>query len=320
MSYGRVLTPRFYTDSINFYASRGVSRSSLVEDIGAASVDSGYSIYQSIDMNPTNPCQWATDATGDTVSIRIDFGEAVTCDYVAIMGHNLDTTGGKIRIARSATEPSSGGGTVPTGISDYFNANDLLTGYYSVDEDGDTILSFSDNSYRYWLIEFEDVSSWSGDLQIGAILLGNRFNSPVAVDNNYSRSMAFDGVQTSRAYAGKDFATASHLGPSSGDYAPFLDADSTNRFGARRSYNLTVSFIGDDDLFPSDHADSEASVNFSGTVFNKVGGSFLPFIFQPSITSTTKGDFLWARVGNEITTSRVGHNVETVTFDVMQVF
>lgn len=324
MTYGRLLTPRFYPDSVNHYASRGATRSTMITDKGG-SYNTGYNKYQLFDLNPLNYASFATDAGTSTVSVQVDFGEAVSCNYVAILNHNIGTSGGKFRIARSASTMSAGGGTDATGISQILNASSISEPpsaiYVTPANDGDTIVSMNAQSYRYWLFEFEDVATWSDDLIIGSIMIGTYYDSTVAPDITSTRENAFSGVSNRQAYAGKDFAFASHLQPNTGAYSPFLDSSEYDRFGSRRAYDFTTSYLADSNVYPSDHADANAASNFMARVWNKVGGSFLPFIFQVNNLSTTKGDFIFARFDSNIMqTSRPSNNTETLSTRVVQVF
>lgn len=327
MAYNRPLLPRFYIDNCNFQASRGLSRNSMITvDAGEIGLNTGYTKYQMFDMNPNNYVTFDTSGASDSVLIAIDLGvSGISTNSLGILNHNIDTASGNITIKHhtSAITAPTGVGTAVASIAAVVNGGVVWAGTSTPANDGDTLLTFTASTDRYWAVIFNDVSTWSGtDLKIGEIFLSKYFTMSLSPDLPSSRSFAFDGVQVQKSYGGKAFGSARWLAPSSGDYVPFRSVSTSETLAAgRESYDFSWSYLDDDEVVPENMAAPYGSSNFFGDVVNKTGMNLLPFIFTPDSTSTAKGDYMYSRFDqNTITISTPVPHVSTFSARIVQEF
>ena len=325
MSYGRMLKPRFYMDNFNWQASKGLSRNtalSIVTGSGTIALLAGTK-YNLFDMNPLNTSTFDSDTTSDTVSILIDMGVAgLATDSITIMNHDLLSGAGKIRVAYSASTMVKAGGTAVAFTS---ILNGAVTGDYSIPAaDGDTTLTFTSNSSRYWLVEFEptvSVAGWSDALTIGMIVLGTYTTLATSPEFPIGRSNAYDGVRVTKSIGGKAFGSASWTAPNTGDYSPFRGLIEETKMGGRLAYDFSVSYLTDTTVYPSDSATPYASANFRADVVNKCSMELIPFIWTQDSTSVIAGDYLYARFDQpSFNTSSVATNVESFSARIVQEF
>ena len=325
MTYGRALLPRFYMDNVNWLASRGKSRNAMIginSGAGFDDLNSGFTKYQLFDMNPNNFVTFDTDTGTDTVSITIDFGTNTPSDSITFMNHNINSAGGRIRIAHdtSAITTENGGNTAP--LTEVLNGT-VAGNIATPAADGETILKFTSSSERYWAIEIYDVSTWTDDLQIGNIVLGEYYTMTVHPDMPTNRDTSMSGVSVRESAGGEFFGSASWLSANDGvgTYSPFRSDTYFKRVAGREAYDLSYSYIADTSVYPSDRADSTGSSNFLADVVNKAGMSLIPFVWVPDSTSSTEGDYLYARFDqNSFSTSSPSANVENFSARIVQEF
>ena len=326
MSYGRLSKPRFFMDNMNWLFSRGRSRDTyLTINTGAGFIDlnSGSTKYQMFDMSPSNDASFDTGGTTDTVSIMMDYSlSSFPTDHIIIMNHNLDTSGGKIRVAHDTVPITTvGGGTGVTNLTSVLNGAVTSSVSYPA-EDGDTVLTFDSSSDRYWVVEFYDVATWTAtDLTIGEIVLGEYYTMPVSPDMPVTKSRTHEGVSVRRSYGGKSFGSASWIMANMEAYTPFRTNTSVRKMSGRESFAFSVSFMDDSSIYPSDMQSPSARDNFVRDVINKAGANLIPFIFLADSESTTEGDFLYSRFDSDtFTTDRQAWQVEGFKIKVVQEF
>jgi hypothetical protein len=327
MTYQRLSKPRFYMNNVTWLASRGVSRDDMITILSEsgtptnAGLNAGYTKYQIFDDNPHDYVTFDTlDGTDtDTVSVLIDFGQAIECNSISILNHDIYSSSGSCRVAWSATLPGAGGGTGVTTPRSVMVNGSWAGGVIVPAANGDTVATFAAQSARYWLVEFNQSGDWTTDLQIGEIVLGKYWTSPVSPDLPVNRSTLSDGVQVRQSVGGKSFGFASNIGASSSDYAPFRGGASELAVAGRETFDFSIGFIADTHLYPSDRADIDASDNFLSDVYNKTAMNLLPFVFACDSASTTEGDYLWARFDQQSFDSiRKGWEVESMNLRVVQ--
>jgi len=308
MSYNRIAKPRFYMDTPNWKISRGdnISGWSLLAGGGSAVTDL-------IDMKPLNRCSFDTSENPTThIVLQWDTGVTSTADkfdYVAILNHNLKEAEGKIRVAYKATPFSgnAGDGTSVTNMTEVVNgtvSGNVATPSYN----GSTIVTFDEvtaNDGRYWAIEIEDDSNFSAtDLEIGSIMLGEYYDMPHSPDLSVKRDFEYDGVTLHQSLGGGEYSTATHFGGDDFDSnlfgQPFRHRTTTSfrRTGGRMSYDMKFSYLNDTNLMPSDLSSPWGDSVFHD-VWNKTSGRFNPFIFAVDGTSTTTGDYIFARFNQD---------------------
>ena len=335
MTYQRIQTPRFYIDTTSWLVSRGVASTEFdVPSAGANLIDhdATHVDEELFDMNPANQVIFSTSDSSATRADHVMFviDKQVTdipTNFVAVLNHNMDSASGKFRIATStnaitAADPSA------VACSSVLNAADS-SDIFTPATDGDSIVTLdSASSSRYIAIQFEGDSTFSAsnDLKIGCILIGEYFDMPLAPDLQVTRSVSFanDIMETP---AGRRFSQAKWLEGNQSSTTqsgqPFRTAGTPThqRFGGRTQYNMSFSFLDDDDLTTSDISTDSATDSFYNLVWNRTGGSHIPFIFTPDKTSTTAGDHLFARFGqDEWSSQQVASNVYSTALSVIEEF
>lgn len=325
MSYGRLKTPRFYMDKVNWLFSRGVSRNtalSINSGAGSIALNSGYTKYQPFDMDVSNIASFNSDTTTDTVSIAINLSISDAMTSLSILNHNLDTAGGKIRIAYSGSAITAvGGGTAVSGLTEVLNGT-VSGGYATPAADGDTVLKFTSATARYWVVEFYDVSTWADDLTLGEIVLGEYYDMPHSPDMSSTKETEFEGVTVRRSVGGHAFGSALWVGANeTATYTAFRRGTDVRKQGGREVYNFTTSYVADTDIYPSDRKSPGSSANFLYDVVNYAGMELIPFIFATDKDSSITGDYLWARFDQPVfTTTRQTWGVETFSSRIVQEF
>jgi hypothetical protein len=324
MSYGRVNKPRFYPDAINWMASRGWSREDrLTLKSGTIDTGAGYTKYQLIDLNAFNPCVF--ESIGSVTDIVIEVNQehaARKIDFIAIMNHNLYDAGAFVQVnTHTATIPNAATGT-QVALKKVIGCDQYATDTNNIDFDQyqvDSIAYFetaTTNQYAAVIIQPipGGLNQFDDDISIGAILIGYRYTMPNSGDMNIVRTQPFEGVTVRSTDAGKRYGHASWVAANDGDdYAPFRydTGECHRRPGGRQAYDINFSYIADTDLFPEDWADvnSGSETDFITQVYNRTAGPMLPFIWTPDSTSTTEGDYMFARLMNEIKPQKVANRV-----------
>ena len=307
MSYGRIEIPRFYIDEVNWKISWGQSISywSLI----TGSLNTGSNVYDLIDMKPLNRCSFDTSSNQTTHIIlqwdTTSTSSATVMDYVAILNHNLNTANGRVRVAYKETAfTGAGEGTTVSNLTAVVNAT-VDTNVIDPARDGSTLFTFDEvgaDDGRYWAIEIEDDSNFSGtDLEIGGIMLGEYYTMPHAPNMSVKRAIDYDGVKVQTSIGGGEFGNANYLGGEDFSESTFgqpfrVNATSpVRRAGARISYDMNFSFISDTDLMPENMAHPYSADSAFIDIWMKTGGQLIPFVFTPNSTSTKMGDYMFAR-------------------------
>ena len=325
MSYGRLSKPCFYMDNFNWQASRGLNRNTALT-IKSAALNTGYTKYQMFDMDPVNYASWNVGGGGTKISILIDLGIAgIKTDSITIMNHDLGTQGGNIRVAASSATMSAGGGTTVTNLTEVLNGT--VSGSYPSTvaapvNDGDTLLTFDSVSLRYILVEFDDVAAgWNADVKIGAIVLSKKYTMPISPDMPVSKSTAYEGVRVRKSYSGKAFGSASWILANTGDYTAFRYGTEELKVGGRETFDFSIGFMDDSNIYASDRATPRASDNFLADVVVKSAMNLIPFIFAIDSASSVEGDFLYSRFDADTFASiRKAWKVESFSLRLIQEF
>ena len=327
MTYARPQKPRFFTDNVNAMKINGYAKTDIIGD-EAGTFNTGYDEFDLFDLNPLNVGSWNTSGnTGTHIVISVDLGDSgFTTDYFACLNHNLNTAEGGIRIAYSGT-PISAAGSGNSVVLDtqYLNATESGTpNQIEPSADGDTVFSFTARTERYWIIEIYDLTAFSGtDLEIGSFILGEMYSLPNAPDLNVTHDFSVDGVQISESIGGKRFSNPDWIkanNNSGTNYIPFRRDIGAQQLPGRERFSLSYSFISDDDLLPS-NLGAPTGDNFATDVLAKTGWHTLPFIFTIDDTSTTQGDYMFARfMSNSFSITQVAWRVYNMAFSVEQEF
>lgn len=130
------------------------------DSVAASDTASGYDAANLSDLRPYT--YWiAANATGDK-TITVDYGAAVSCGALAVVGHNLGTVGSTLALASSATGAFAGEQTAR--LSGKTCSDDLAAAW-----------SFVAASARYWRLT---ISGSAAAPMIGCLLLGPRLDFP----------------------------------------------------------------------------------------------------------------------------------------------
>ena len=339
MTHQRIVSPKFYTDIINSMIARGYASSNFtVQATNTGNhfvgIKSGGGVVQELfDMNPQKRVTFetATDSTSkeDHVLLNLDFGTPIPLSFVAILNHNMKTATAEFFSCGASSAITLDDTSDKIASTEVINA-DNSSNVFTPDNDGDSIITFNANqNFQHFGIQIGGTSSAfsSTDLKIGQIVIGMAFELTASPDLNVSKSISY-GNDIMETPAGKKFSSARFLeGFSSSDTTagqPFRNKGTNTalRFGGRTQYDLNYSFVNDTDLTSSDiSTNNHASFDFYNAVWNKTNGSHIPFIFTPDSASTTVGDYLYARFGqNQLQTTQVASRVFNTSLSIIEEF
>ena len=339
MTHQRIVSPKFYTDIINSMIARGYASSNFTVQAtntgnNFVGIKSGGGVVQELfDMNPQKRVTFDTsasaDAKADSVLINLDFGTAIPLSYVAILNHNMKTADAEFFVCANTSAIVRDNSGAITASSEVINA-DESSNVFTPDNDGDSIITFDSNlNFQHFGIQIEGVSGdfSSTDLKIGQIVIGMAFELSGSPDLQVNRTIEY-GNDIMETPGGKRFSSARFLeGFTSSDTTagqPFRSkgTNTSLRFGGRTSYNISYSFMSDTALTSSDiSTNNHASFDFYNAVWNKTNGSHIPFIFTPDSSSTTIGDYLYARFGqNELQLTQVASRVFNTSLSIVEEF
>ncbi len=331
MSYQRFLKPAYYPSFLPHMVGRGYSISTLI-DLQSGTLNTGSSEYDLIDGRPLSRVSFDTSSTTTAILLRFDFGvtSEMPLDFVAILNHNFYTAGAtaiQVRHHTSAfTSVSDGtavtltavvGGTTGSGGDPPI--------YYPVD--GSTIYTFPEvDNKRYWaiVITYHGAAFTSTDLEIGQIMLGRRHVASAGPDvGSIRRSVDFDGIQLETSIGGQTFGNASYIAPggtSSSFGQPFHNATTSywRRAGGRRSLKFRQHFMLDTEMAKDDISSGVRGDSFEENVLQITAGALHPLVFCPDSTSTTLGDYMFARLQASMVTDEVAHNVRSMDVAVTE--
>jgi len=315
-----VRTPRFYTDYINYFLSRGSTQDGNF-DVQPTSVN-GLSIIglqngteaELFDMKPTNTVDFNTSADPDGhVIISLDLKASYKKSFIAILNHNLNTADGKIRISASNTEAhvqaADFGSATAITCTEVVNAGSISTNIITPATDGSTIVRFTESDLRYWGIQFEGNGGnefSATDLYVGCILAGEYYEMPHAPDMAIKRSIIFDQVKVMESVGGQRFSNMSNIGrqAESGSISPFSTSIHAARIhGGRITYDMNFSYLNSTDVMPNEYDIYEiADDAVVEDVWNKTNGRHLPFIFsvdKDSEGNNAESEHIFARFGQD---------------------
>tara|TARA_B100000424_G_scaffold152942_2_gene116823 strand:- start:9980 stop:10984 length:1005 start_codon:yes stop_codon:yes gene_type:complete len=334
MTYSRIQTPRFYVDHINWLISRGVSPDQFAMATGSNLIDHDASFVDAelFDMNPSRQVVFSTSDSSGTRADHLLFvidkqATNIATDFVAILNHNLNSANAQFFIHSSSSDITSAD-PANHSAAPILNATES-SDIFTPTSDGDSIIELSSVTNRYVAIQIQGVSSAfssSNDVKIGSIMIGKKFDMPISPDLNVTRNISF-GNDIMETPAGKRFSQArfleGNLSSSTQTGQPFRTKGTSGslRFGGRSSFQMNFSFISDENLVNSDISTQSTDSTFLNDVWNRTGGSHIPFIFTPDGSSTTNGDYLFARFDQDtLSLSQVASNVFSTSLGISEEF
>ena len=309
MAYQNVSTPRFYIDQFSYLLASNQVDNSYYD--GHTGIDKNVFSYPGlIGLNPTSQFI-LTDAGYFSFDIPTNFNTATPIGnktaYIAVLGHNLETIG-----MRVFTEWHDGDGTKPSiteneivnlhGTEDYYPSFDGYTFYKFTTEPS------SSETSRFLRLIFHKDGAWAG-LSLSSLSWGFVYEMPVAPDLSLSLEHDYSGIKKTTSMSGASFSNANWIKPPKwGDLEAWqLAYKETYSYGTvyevyhkhprpysgRRIWDLSFSYISDDDLEPenytgtlTDAQHSQGTVNWFEDVLHYTMGGHLPFIFQPNKDAT----------------------------------
>jgi len=301
------------------------SGSSAIDDPGEGNVMAGITAVRNGTVNPATGETLAGALNDFATSFDITDGSAVTVGEII----GIDDEAMRVTNVAGATITVSGRGIQGTSAAAHDpGASVYRYGAVKPSADGDTVITFTqENEDSYYGVMFLPEGAFDGvtDLQVGAILLGRTYTTPVSPDMSISTGYNYGGVSVRETVAGKRHAYASWLTGNVNDgsaiYQPFARGTGLRQYGGRFYADLTYSYMADTDIFPSDmSAPGIPNTNIlSDVVLRSIDGAHRPFITLLDSTSTTEGDFIWGRlVNNSLQLNQVSTNTYTASFRIEQ--
>ena len=330
------------------------------------------------DMKPLNQVEFNTTGNTDGhINLWFDLKTSgFKVDFVAILNHNMFMADAKVRISSSDGRDTNDDGTVDEsglvhvkavdhtnasnteggnalskiiGVADdtsssgnqqtgILNNKATADGSNSTWDTGHTIVTFSEESDRYWGIQFEGTNSQtsiahgngtfdaSNNLKIGCILLGQFYDMPQSPDLSVKRNIEFDGVTIQQSLGGQRYSNMSNHGRQNivdNNKTPFhTHYNSFGAYGGRMSYDMKFSYLNSTDVMPNNYNEFQnADEAIIEDLWNKTNGNHIPFIFTQDNASTDYSDFLFARFGkNSLNMTQVAPDVFDVSMRIEEEF
>ena len=167
------------------------------------------------------------------------------------------------------------------------NADAIASSIITPAADGSTIVKFTDQTLRYWGIQFEGNSSntfGSTDLFVGSIMIGEYFDMPHAPDLELTRMISYNRLNDlQESHGGQRFSNLKSFGrtATSTSKSPFTTASNGyDMYGGRIIYDMSFSFLNNTEIMPDEYDIIADDENFVSDVWNKTNGNHLPFIFS----------------------------------------
>lgn len=338
MANMNIRTPRFYTDLINYLLSRGSPQDDNFDvetGTNLIGIQTG-SEAELFDMRPLNKVDFDTSgATSDHVLINLNTS-TFKKSFVAILNHNMNSARAKVRIKSSNTEShvqavDMASATAMSNPAEVVNADAISSSIVTPTTDGSTIVRFDETSDRYFGIQFEGDSTFSGtDLFIGCILIGEYYDMPHAPDLNVKRSIIFDKNKVQESLGGQRYSNMTSHGRTgtTTTKSPFNNASYGNKvYGGRLAYDMNFSYLNATDVMPTEYDTIDSNLTYDAVVediWNKTNGSHLPFIFsidKDSEGNDAESEHIFARFAqNSLNMTQVAHDVFNISMRIEEEF
>ena len=329
MSYGRKLKPRFYVSRPDWLIHRG--EASVITVDAANDIAADVSILRAFDGQPSVRCSWPTLAasSADEIVTKIDLKNSSSdVSYVAILNHNMLDANAGFTLWGSDTDDYAA--STPITLSALVG----LGGSSPADNGSHVVLCSTPTNYRYyWLvIGARNEGGYDDDLEIGHIMLGSYYTAPHGPDVGITSGVIHDGGKMLETRGGQRHYISGWTTGADGQSLPFGPPFKTNTIASgnyndsviqpgRRFWKFSLSYLADTTVAPEDLSSGFLSPDCITNLFASVGGEALPFIFTPDSTSTTVGDYAFARFAEDtIEPEEVAHRMFTVKLSVEEEF
>lgn len=304
MSYKRANKPIFYVNHFYFGRARGIHAATLL-DVNGVNSDNDYKL---IDGNVQDVATFSCDGDSDDIYININIGSAaIDTNTIAILHHNLTAAGAVVQLHYdTAVMSSSNTGTAFTNMAAAIGCSTGSSPWSTITPTSgyaDLIATSSiTKTNQYIAIVISPAgSTYTDDITIGQVFIGDYYLMPNTGDLSVNRGYMYDAVTTHEARGGKRYTFGSWLtdGDNQDNYHPFGETNYMQHAGGREYLEMSWSYIDDDDLFESDTRDLGTHMDTISKVWWRVSGPYSPFIFCPDSTSTTVGDYMFARFAQD---------------------
>ena len=344
MAYQNVGTPRFYVDYGSWLKATGLFKDYSEAGMTWDNYGGGIDVFRNIiGLNPASQKVFSLNGTQQVCYYGISsgcFSEDSYLNYVAILGHNFNTSN-----CRNYIETySSDDGTATLSATDIINYSSSVA---PPEQDGFHIMGITNpntsegrhEGVRINLVPDGD-TSYTDDIKIGAICYGRYYDMPHSPDMNLKMSIEMDGIQTIQGRGGATLSNATYTKPANwGDMGAWqLGSDEdgnpiSNLRSGRRVWELSFSYLSDSSVMPANASTTNLSgseaddfetdildgTDFFSQVWNKTMGGHLPFIFQPDNTNNNPDQFAIARFDmNSLQYEQVANNVYNVKLKIRE--
>ena len=271
MAYQNVATPRFWVSTLQWLNSLGMITTTTSNDNSLTKKTASDLTY----INPINPAIFKnTDINVNDWNIVWKINNSVQWNSVMqndnnffmCLGHNFRSTGGGVmHLLRPTVLTNDEEHLGKTPYVNYRGSSDQTNGYRS-EYDGFSIgIDNNASDLESSELTFELRGYFDNvDYQIGSILYGNFFDMPHSPDLNLTMTRDYGGTQTLETRGGSTLSNsywtkqpnwgnglpAWHLYKQANDNAPELDNLAPLSISGRRVWNLSFSYLQDQDMFP----------------------------------------------------------------------
>ena len=364
----QVKKPRFYVDMVSFLHATGQTGWDATNKGG---VDLLY-------MNPSNPNY--PNYSSETFFVIGHPNDnppktSFPINFCALLNHNFASDTNRVEvIGKKGFEQEDGENLRlhDVGYSNVLNTNSSSDNI-NPSFNGTSIFTFTEQDEYWRSFEIYYGDGWDNENhQLGSMVIGKYWDAPNSPDLSLTMSRRFDGIKRQKTIGGKTLANIYYDGATEwtmnnwGEtykYPPFeLDymggggtSELANRVRAKsglgrkglRSWNLTFSYISEDDMWTDYESSSTAPFWDSGYnseidgdppidpeqrknpmlsddsfnfVWNCTLGGTLPFIFQPDNTNNNPDQFsICTFRGNSLSVKQVAFNTYNLSVTIDEV-
>jgi hypothetical protein len=192
------------------------------------------------------------------------------------------------------------------------------------------------NTHNFLQVRLNNMTGTKSSVNISTISTGYTYVMPFSPDLNLSMSYDFDGIKQTKTRGGATLSNATYTSPPqwSVSGSPW-DLHPSNKItrgehSGRRVWDLSFSYMSDEDLFPSNMLDGSNNPywasgtswdgvrnDFYSTVIMGTRGGHLPFIFQPDKDDFT--NFALARFDqNSFKITQKAHGVYNIKLKIRE--
>jgi len=189
----------------------------------------------------------------------------------------------------------------------------------------------TDNQYIRLIIEPDGngVDTFSADVKIGAILIGEVYEFPQVPDLKINKQFSFDGVKRQTSIGGQTYANATYLKGANWFLEPFYNSATVTApvvmgKSGRMSLDMSFSYLDDSDIFNENlYGGTNVTTNnkMYANIISKTHNGMHPMLFQyDKDTATDIDSFLWCRLANDPKFAQVANRVWSTKMSLIEEF